>query len=103
MYDSRLGRWFAVDPMFINFPWQSPYVAFDNNPIYIIDANGEAGKAYWQNVEILEYTYNGNNSHTITQTTYRTKIIYERDSKRTVTQIKVTRKIIVTVSKENGL
>jgi len=33
-YDPRVGRWLSIDPLFANFPWQSPYVACDNNPIY---------------------------------------------------------------------
>ena len=39
-YDARLGRWTAVDPMANKFPWQSPYVAFDNDPILKIDVDG---------------------------------------------------------------
>jgi RHS repeat-associated protein len=41
-YDSRIGRWFSADPLFMNFPWQSPYVAFDNNPIVNTDPRGDA-------------------------------------------------------------
>ncbi|MCO5259947.1 MAG: hypothetical protein M9916_07375 [Crocinitomicaceae bacterium] len=41
-YDPRLGRWLSIDPLFQNFPWQSPYVAFDNNPILLVDPNGLA-------------------------------------------------------------
>jgi RHS repeat-associated protein len=43
-YDPRLGRWLSVDPLAGQFPWQSPYVAFDNNPINIIDPRGLAGE-----------------------------------------------------------
>ena len=43
-YDPRLGRWMSLDPLFANFPWQSPYVAFDNNPIYFTDPLGLAAK-----------------------------------------------------------
>ena len=38
--DPRLGRWLSVDPMFAKFPWQSPYVSFDNNPIFFNDPLG---------------------------------------------------------------
>lgn len=41
-YDPRIGRWLSVDPLFQNFPWQSPYVAFDNNPIVYNDPKGLA-------------------------------------------------------------
>jgi RHS repeat-associated protein len=44
-YDPRLGRWLSIDPMYAKFPWQSPYVAFDNNPIFYIDPKGLASQA----------------------------------------------------------
>jgi RHS repeat-associated protein len=43
-YDPRIGRWLSIDPLFRNFPWQSPYVAFDNNPIYYKDPLGAASE-----------------------------------------------------------
>jgi RHS repeat-associated protein len=39
-YDSRLGRRWNVDPMTEEFPWQSPYCTFDNNPICLTDPLG---------------------------------------------------------------
>ncbi len=39
-YDPRLGRWKSLDPLMHQFPWMSPYVAFDNNPIYYTDPFG---------------------------------------------------------------
>ncbi len=42
MHDPRLGRFFAVDPLADEFPWQSPYSAFNNNPILYIDPDGRA-------------------------------------------------------------
>lgn len=41
-YDPRLGRWKSVDPLAHEFPWSSPYVAFNNNPIVFIDPDGRA-------------------------------------------------------------
>lgn len=41
-YDPRLGRWLSRDPLFKEFPWQSPYVAFDNNPILLVDPYGDS-------------------------------------------------------------
>lgn len=35
-------RFLSVDPLAHKFPWQSPYVAFDNNPINKIDPDGRA-------------------------------------------------------------
>lgn len=43
-YDSRLGRWLSLDPLMSNFPWQSPYVSFDNNPIIKVDKDGQAAE-----------------------------------------------------------
>ncbi|MEA3495534.1 MAG: RHS repeat-associated core domain-containing protein, partial [Bacteroidota bacterium] len=43
-YEPRFGRWFSIDPLVKNFPWQSPYVAFDNSPIYKNDPRGDAAK-----------------------------------------------------------
>jgi RHS repeat-associated protein len=40
MYDPRIGRWLTIDPLMSSFPWQSPYVGFDNNPILLIDPDG---------------------------------------------------------------
>ena len=39
-YDPRLGRWLSLDPLMAQFPSMSPYVAFDNNPVYYIDPYG---------------------------------------------------------------
>ena len=39
-YDPRLGRWKSLDPLMSKFPHFSPYVAFDNNPIYFVDPYG---------------------------------------------------------------
>ena len=33
IYDSRLGRWLAVDPLFAKYPYQSPYAYVGNSPI----------------------------------------------------------------------
>jgi len=39
-YDPRLARWKSLDPLMAQFPWQSPYCAFDNNPVYYVDPYG---------------------------------------------------------------
>jgi RHS repeat-associated protein len=41
MYDSRLGRWWSVDPQFATQADQSVYKSFLNNPILFADPNGE--------------------------------------------------------------
>jgi len=39
-YDPRLGRWKSLDALMFMFPHLSPYVGFDNNPIYFVDPYG---------------------------------------------------------------
>ncbi|WP_343631547.1 RHS repeat-associated core domain-containing protein [Fluviicola sp.] len=42
-YDPRLGRWMSLDPLMAEFPWMSPYVAFNDNPVYYTDPLGLKG------------------------------------------------------------
>ncbi|MBI9035497.1 MAG: RHS repeat-associated core domain-containing protein [Bacteroidales bacterium] len=46
IYDSRLGRWLACDPLMKKYPNLSPYNSFNNNPIYYVDPSGKSGVAY---------------------------------------------------------
>jgi RHS repeat-associated protein len=40
-YDPRLGRWKSLDPAMAKYPNQSPYVAFNNNPLFFTDPFGD--------------------------------------------------------------
>jgi RHS repeat-associated protein len=40
-YDPRIGRRWNTDPL--SYPWQSPYVCFNNNPIIFVDPLGLFG------------------------------------------------------------
>jgi len=40
MHDSRVGRFFAVDPLSNMFPWNSPYQFSSNIPIWAVDLDG---------------------------------------------------------------
>jgi RHS repeat-associated protein len=42
-YDPRLGRWKSLDPLMAKYPMMSPYVAFNNNPVYFVDPLGLEG------------------------------------------------------------
>jgi RHS repeat-associated protein len=42
IYDPRLGRFLSIDPFAAEFSWQSPYVFAENNPVRLIDENGES-------------------------------------------------------------
>ncbi|MBU0488928.1 MAG: RHS repeat-associated core domain-containing protein [Bacteroidetes bacterium] len=41
IYDSRLGRWLSVDPLFSQTPGESSYVFVGNNPVAYIDPDGQ--------------------------------------------------------------
>lgn len=41
-YDSRLGRWLSRDPLATEYPWQSPYISMDGNPISLNDPFGNS-------------------------------------------------------------
>jgi RHS repeat-associated protein len=40
-YDPRIGRWLSIDPKMNKYPHFSPYIAMDNNPIYLTDIKGD--------------------------------------------------------------
>ncbi len=40
MHDPRIGRFFAVDPLFAKFPWNSPYAFSENKVISGIELEG---------------------------------------------------------------
>jgi RHS repeat-associated protein len=42
-YDPRIGRRWNIDPKSTKYPWQSPYSAFNLNPIIYNDPNGKDG------------------------------------------------------------
>jgi RHS repeat-associated protein len=43
-YDPRIGRWMSLDPKKEKYPDLSPYSGMGNNPIKIIDSNGDTLK-----------------------------------------------------------
>ena len=55
--DPRVGRWLSIDPEASSFPWQSPYVSMDNNPVALTDVFGNStddwveknGKMFYDN------------------------------------------------------
>ncbi len=48
IYDSRLGRWLAIDNEFRMYPNYSPYCAFGDNPIHHVDIDGNKFKIYYE-------------------------------------------------------
>ncbi|WP_439484240.1 RHS repeat-associated core domain-containing protein [Cyclobacterium plantarum] len=61
-YDPVVGRWWGVDPLASEFPWQSPFPVFDNNPINKIDPTGMAAEDWKPEVD-----KNGNTSYVAEQ------------------------------------
>ncbi|WP_341900064.1 hypothetical protein [Fluviicola taffensis] len=41
MHDPRIGRFFAIDPLQIEFPWNSPYAFSENQVIHKIELEGK--------------------------------------------------------------
>ena len=67
--DPRLGRWLSVDPLSLKFPWQSTYIAFDNNPISLVDrfgseTEGNPGDGYTKNKDGSRSKTNANGTKT---------------------------------------
>lgn len=56
MHDPRVGRFFTVDPLQSDFPWNSSYAFSENKVIHAIELEGL--EAYVLNSESEEYTYN---------------------------------------------
>ncbi len=46
LYNSRLGVFLGVDPLVRKYPFQSPYSAFNLNPIIFVDPSGMGGDYY---------------------------------------------------------
>jgi RHS repeat-associated protein len=44
IYDTRLGRWLSVDPDQAKYTSWSPYCAFNNSPILMVDPSGKGAK-----------------------------------------------------------
>lgn len=40
-YDPALGRWMNIDPLAEKFPYMSPYVYCNDNPINLVDPDGK--------------------------------------------------------------
>lgn len=56
MHDPRVGRFFAQDPLFREYPWNSPYAFSENMVMHAIELEGL--EAYVLNSSTDEYTYN---------------------------------------------
>ena len=57
-YSSDLSIWLSVDPMAAKYPSLSPYVYCANNPVKLVDPNGDTIAVV---INQKRYTYDGNN------------------------------------------
>ncbi len=87
-YDPALGRWMNLDP--ITHHSQSPYIAFDNNPVYYTDPEGKSSEPPTKNIKVttITSTVDKNNVTTITQTTYDNTYTKNQDGSMSVTESK---------------
>jgi RHS repeat-associated protein len=47
-YDTRVGRFFKVDPLTSKFPYLTPYQFAGNKPVWCIDLDGLEDVVYWK-------------------------------------------------------
>ncbi|RZK25507.1 MAG: hypothetical protein EOO43_05365, partial [Flavobacterium sp.] len=44
IYDTRIGKFLSIDPLFQKYIWQSSYLCAQDNPIKLIDFDGMSGE-----------------------------------------------------------
>ena len=64
MYDPIMARFMSVDPLASKFPWQSPYVFCDGEPINKVDPDGRATESTHidKNGKVIAVFNDGDNS-----------------------------------------
>ena len=67
-YDNRVGRWLSIDPLASKFPWSSPYVAMGNNPVIMVDPDGDWFWAANNNKTLFNYIMKNNSYQTVIKT-----------------------------------
>jgi len=113
IYDPRLGRWMAADPMAMKYPFFSPYVGLGDNPIIYIDPGGETlefANAESENAYNLFYLEADENTQAQLNTLNISDVIYLIDVNSTSISGRVaetsydfgTSKVLVSVSSTHG-
>ena len=60
-YDSRLGRWWSIDPKWNEYPGVSPYVFCNGSPVMLIDPKGKEVSTHTnEKGEVVEQYDDGN-------------------------------------------
>lgn len=54
IHDASIGRFLSVDPLVYEFPHQSPYAAFNNNPNIFVDPDGRSGVSVHEYIKNLD-------------------------------------------------
>jgi RHS repeat-associated protein len=72
-YDPRLGRWTSLDPKKSKYPFMSPYSGMGNNPMKIIDENGDTLRV----VGDLSFIWNTNMYIAKLRSTTKGEIMYQ--------------------------
>jgi RHS repeat-associated protein len=47
IYDSRIGRWLSIDPLYKQYPSLSTYQFASNNPIFLVDLDGNVIRIHY--------------------------------------------------------
>jgi len=84
MYDSRVSQFLSIDPKWMNFPSQSPYLAFNANLLFYNDPTGITGE-----VTIVEETdQQGNTISTEAHVSMKVYLYSDVASKALMEQVK---------------
>ena len=54
-YDPRSGRWLSLDPEMKRYPAFSPYSAYGNNPILVLDTDGDTLRVHGGAAELTKF------------------------------------------------
>ena len=63
-YDSRLGRWWSVDPKWSEYPGVSPFVFCNGSPILMMEPDGRFGIPIHRDILEKAMFHSGTSSHT---------------------------------------
>ena len=105
MHDPRLGRFFAVDPKFQEYPFMSPYCFAANDPIRNIDENGEgpgdrvkAAKQFLTSKTGYQYSMGSDNIGRKFRTTFTKAALQKQDCIELVTRVLYADGVIKTMN-----
>ena len=86
-YSSDLGIWLSVDPMAAKYPSLSPYVYCADNPMKLVDPNGEY-------LEVADNEDSHNDLLSIVGKTHQNRVIFNKDGSVSVNMEGLSQKAI---------